>query len=104
MCCSTRVAIAHELPHGHAMSLNAKQPSVLRVTSGRLYVTTNQSPEDYFLAAGDTLDVPAGAHAVVETWNQNKSGVAVFDWIEQGAPEEEITSQHPPSPAQTSAA
>jgi hypothetical protein len=88
----TRVASARELLHGHVMSLNAKQHGVLRVTSGRLYVTTDQSPEDYFLEAGDTLDVPKSAHVVVETWNQNRAGFAEF------------TFQHPPSPAQTSAA
>ena len=79
------------------MSLKFEQQGVLRVTSGRLYVTTDQSPHDYFLEAGDTLDAPAGAHVVAETWNQNREGVAVFEWLE-------LISPHPPSLSQTSAA
>lgn len=87
-----RVATTHELLHGHVMSLNAKQLGVLRVTSGRLYVTLAESLEDYFLEAGDTLGVPSNVHAVVETWNHNRTGLAEF------------TFQHPPSPSQTSVA
>ncbi len=94
----TRVATtAHELLHGHAMSLKSEHHGVLRVTSGRLYVTTDQSPDDYFLEASETLDTPAGAHVVVETWNQNRSGLAEFEWLE-------LISPHPPSLSQTSAA
>lgn len=82
----TRVAITHEhhheLQHGHVMSLNSEQHGVLRVTSGRLYVTLADSPEDYFLETGDTLDVPKSVHVVVETWNQDKVGSAEFEWLE----------------------
>ena len=78
----TRVAITRELLHGRVMSLQSEQHGSLCVTSGRLYVTTDQSPEDYFLEAGDTLAVPNNAHVVVETWNQNSVGIAVFEWRE----------------------
>jgi hypothetical protein len=88
----TRVATAHELLHGRAMSLKFEHHGVLRVTSGRLWITSNHTQEDYFLEAGDTFEVPSGAHVVAETWNQNKAGSAEF------------TFQHPPSPSQTSAA
>jgi hypothetical protein len=81
-----------ELQHGHVMSLQSEQLGVLRVASGRLYVTLAESPEDYFLEAGDKLEIPSNVHAVVETWNRHRAGAAEF------------TFQHPPSRAQTSAA
>jgi hypothetical protein len=92
----TRVAIArehhHELQHGHVMSLQSEQHGVLRVASGRLWITSDHTQKDYFLEAGDLFEVPGGAHVVAETWNQNKTGSAEF------------TFPHPPSPSQTSAA
>jgi Protein of unknown function (DUF2917) len=72
-----------ELPHGHAMSLKPEQHGALCVKSGRLYVTTNRAVDDYFLETGDTLFVQAGAHIVAEAWNQNKAGMAMFEWIEK---------------------
>jgi hypothetical protein len=78
-----RVTTTFQLLHGHATSLRSEQGGVLRVTGGRLYVTTGQSPEDYFLETGDTLDIPSNAHVVLETWNQNKVGSAKFEWLEE---------------------
>jgi hypothetical protein len=93
----TRVATTFQLLHGHATSLRSKQGGLLRVTGGRLWITSDHTQDDYFLEAPDTFEVPACAHVVAETWNQNKTGSAVFEWLE-------ATSQHPPSPSQTSAA
>lgn len=86
-----------ELPHGQVYSLHTVQGGAVHVLTGRVWVTTNQSADDYFLEAGESLTINAGAHVVLETWNQSKEGCAMFDWAQ-------ITSPHPPSPAQTSAA
>ena len=88
----TRVATTLQLLHGHTASLRSTLGGVLRVTGGRLWITSDHTQEDYFLEAGDLFDVLGGAHVVAETWNQNKTGLAEF------------TFQHPPSPSQTSAA
>ncbi len=88
----TRVATTFQLLHGHTTSLRSELGGVLRVTGGRLWITSDHTQDDYFLEAGDLFEVPGGAHVVAETWNQNKTGSAEF------------TFQHPPSPAQTSAA
>ena len=88
----TRVTTTFQLLHGHATSLRSMQGGVLRVTGGRLWITSDHTQEDYFLEAGDKLDIPSNAHVVLETWNRNRAGLALF------------TFQHPPSPAQTSAA
>ena len=88
----TRVATTFQLLHGHTTSLRSEQGGVLRVTGGRLWITSDHTQEDYFLEAGDLFKVPGGAHVVAETWNQNKAGSAEF------------TFQHPPSPSQTSVA
>ncbi len=58
------------------------QAGVLRVTTGRVWVTTDQMREDYFLHAGELLAIDAGVHVVIEAWNQNKSGLALLDWLE----------------------
>ena len=88
----TRVATTFQLLHGHTTSLHSEQGGVLRVTGGRLWITSDHTQEDYFLEAGDLFEVPGGAHVVAETWNQNKTGLAEF------------TFQHLLSPSQTSAA
>jgi hypothetical protein len=94
--------IPHQLSHGHVISLYPRQDGALRVISGRLYVTTNQSPEDYFLEAGEELYLNADTHVVIETWNQDRMGAAVFAW--QSADAAEPIFQHLQDHEQTSAA
>ena len=94
---SIRVANICQLPHGRVLSFYPELGGTLRVHSGRLWVTSDHSQGDYFLAAGDTFDAPAGAHVVAEAWNQSRGEAAVFEWTA-------VTSPHPPSPEQTSAA
>jgi hypothetical protein len=80
----TRVATTFQLLHGRATSLRSKHGGVLRVTVGRLWITSDHTQEDYFLEVGDVFESPSGAHVVAETWNQNKEGSAVFEWLECG--------------------
>ncbi len=68
----------NRLPHGQLLSLYPSRDAILHVKTGRLWITTDQSQDDYFVHAGETLALPGGAHVVVEAWNQNKLCDAVF--------------------------
>ena len=56
-----------QLGPGAAASLRARQPSRLAVREGRAWVTWGDGC-DRIVAAGEVLEVPAGAHVVVEPW------------------------------------
>jgi Protein of unknown function (DUF2917) len=93
----TRVPGAFRLQNGRAISLYPKLPSLLRVMpasrsglwatiSRRKGLRNDSSPsEDYFLQGNQSLEVPAGAHVVVEPWRAGHSAAcaasdAYFDW------------------------
>lgn len=86
------------LPQGQILSLYPRQPSHIHVLQGRLWITSSDSHDDYFVDAGESLQLAAGAHVVLEAWNQNKSIDAQFAWGDSP------TSPHLPTPSQTSAA
>ena len=74
-----------------AISLRPTQPSQLRITQGRVWVTLNtphvpRGLDDHVLVAGQTLDVPAGAHLVMEPWTPFEALPARFDWCVVPAP------------------
>jgi Protein of unknown function (DUF2917) len=70
------------LPHGQIMSLYPQASCQISVTQGRLWITTTESREDYFVHAGEGMQFAAGAHVVLEAWNQNQLSDAWFAWIE----------------------
>lgn len=71
------------LDASRAISLRPVEASRLHVLDGRVWVTLN-APQvahglgDHVLTAGQTLDVPAGAHLVMEPWV--RGAAARFDW------------------------
>jgi hypothetical protein len=77
------------LTGGAAISLRPARAGQLRVLSGRAWVTLGgpyagrgNELGDVFLAAGDSLAVPAGARMVIES-APDRSGQALrFDWCE----------------------
>jgi hypothetical protein len=71
----TRRDGAWDLQAGDAMRLPiGPGPRELRVLEGRMWVTQrgalNLPSDDYWLEAGDALDLPSGAELVIEAWPQ----------------------------------
>lgn len=66
-----------QLGAGAAASLRAQGPSRLAVREGRAWVTWGDGC-DRIVTAGEVLDVPAGAHVVVEPWQPCGAGVLRF--------------------------
>jgi quercetin dioxygenase-like cupin family protein len=55
-----------ELEDGEpAAAWRVAQPLVLKVMAGEIWLTLDGDPEDYWLAAGDTFELPRGARAWV---------------------------------------
>ena len=75
---------------GHAMSLQPRRESLLRIYCGRVWVTQGgpypvigRESGDCFLSPGDTLQVPAGARLVMEPLAEAGDERPVhFDWVE----------------------
>ena len=91
---------------GRALSLMPRVPSQLQLVRGQAWVTwvvgpANHSPEgparerDVFLKAGQTLDIPAGAHLVMESLDRQAS--LDFDWRVLPEPVRERQADSPPS-------
>lgn len=86
---------AWRLQPGHAMSLCPKQPALLRIHRGRVWVTLGApgvaSPDgagDRFVQGGESLLVPAGARLVMEPLSTREgSGPVCFDWSDVAASE-----------------
>ncbi|MDP2262147.1 MAG: DUF2917 domain-containing protein [Hydrogenophaga sp.] len=59
---------AKELAPHRALTLHAAQPRQLHIVQGRVWLTLDRGGPhgDHFLAAGDTLHLPAGTRAVLE--------------------------------------
>ncbi|HCE09942.1 MAG TPA: hypothetical protein DIT28_10440 [Oxalobacteraceae bacterium] len=51
---------------GQAVSGIARKPQMLRVVSGRVWLTLEGVPHDYWLDAGDTFEVMPGRLVVIE--------------------------------------
>ena len=51
---------------GKAVSGIARKPQTLRVVSGRVWLTLEGIPHDYWLHAGDTFEVTPGRLVVIE--------------------------------------
>lgn len=71
----TRRDGAWDLQAGDAMRLPiGPGPRELRVLEGRVWVTQRGAmdlpSDDYWLEAGDALDLPSGAELVIEAWPQ----------------------------------
>ncbi|MBA4193591.1 MAG: hypothetical protein C0451_03370 [Comamonadaceae bacterium] len=66
-----------QLGAGAAASLRAIRPSRLAVREGRAWVTWGDGC-DRIVVAGEVLEVPAGAHVVVEPWQPCGAGVLRF--------------------------
>lgn len=84
-----RVAGTWRLPSGQALGLRPTTPSLLTVRQGRVWVTLGiDGPRvpgemgDHFLGAGEQLQVPAGAHLVMEPVARQGEAAreACFDW------------------------
>jgi hypothetical protein len=82
---STSSRRGHLVAAHRALSLRPTGPGCLTIHSGRAWVTLNQPQlpdglRDHFLAAGQSMPVPAGTHLVMEP---RISGEALrFDWCE----------------------
>jgi Protein of unknown function (DUF2917) len=72
---------AWQLEAGHAMSLKASAPSVLRIRQGRVWITRDATAhwgsEDLVLAPGESLTVAAGERIVMEPWDGHG---ATYSW------------------------
>jgi hypothetical protein len=68
------------LAYGQLLSLYPTQSSQLRVSRGRLWITADDSPEDYFISAGEMLQLGSGTHVVLEAWPQSKLETTLFDF------------------------
>ena len=74
-CGASRPAISYTLPAGQAMTVQAREPGVLRVGQGLLWVTFSHAERDlrvpagdHFLGFGETLRLSAGQTVVMESW------------------------------------
>ncbi len=88
---SCRQAIGSWRLHpGHAMGLQPRRASLLRIYCGRVWVTqggpypvVGRESGDHFLSPGDALRVPAGARLVMEPLADAGDERPVhFDWTE----------------------
>jgi hypothetical protein len=72
---------AWQLEAGHAMTLKASGPSVLRVRQGRVWITRDATAhwgsEDLVLAPGESLKVATGERLVMEPWDGHG---ATYSW------------------------
>lgn len=75
---------------GHAVSGIAQNPRILRILSGRVWITVEGISQDYWLAAGDMLTVAPGRLVVVEA-----------DKLTSHVDTQLAISQHGPSGVQT---
>jgi DUF2917 family protein len=65
------------LPAGHVVALGNGGGRV-SILSGRVWLTSGSDPDDHFLGAGETFDVPNAGPTLVEAWSRGDS--AVIAW------------------------
>jgi hypothetical protein len=80
-CGSNRPAIGYTLPAGQAITVQAREPGVLHVGQGRLWLTFSHAgcdhrvpAGDYFLGFGESLRLSAGQTVVMEPWSGAATG------------------------------
>ncbi|MEO6918216.1 MAG: DUF2917 domain-containing protein [Collimonas sp.] len=56
---------------GQAMSVTAPVAQTLQITQGRVWVTVSGQGDDYWLSAGQFLNVAADSHIVIEAHKGN---------------------------------
>lgn len=83
----SRPAASHLLKPGQAITLRAKDLSVLRITHGRVWATlTDVGPYsrvrggDHFLSRGETLTLLPGQELVMESLGIGHTPTAQFSW------------------------
>lgn len=57
------------LQAGQTHALQARRPLCLTVTSGRVWITIEGGSTDYWLAGGQSLDIPGQGLVVIESVN-----------------------------------
>ncbi len=66
-----------ELAHSQALSLGKAQGQILRCVRGRLWITLAGDADDYFLDAGQTMQLPgSGVSVVIEGMGSSRCQVA----------------------------
>lgn len=76
-----------KLVPGRAISLQPREPGVLRIAQGQVWATVNGPHEgrgnesgDHFLRAGQALGVSAGQRLVFEPWDAAHETPVYFEW------------------------
>ena len=76
-----------KLAPGRALSLQPRQPGLLRVAQGQVWVTLGAAHPgagnelgDYFLHAGEQLAVSPGQHLVLEPFERAQQQAVFFEW------------------------
>ena len=84
---SNALAAARQLKAGHAITLRAKELSVLRIAHGRVWATlTDVGPYsrvpggDHFLSRGESLTLLPGQALVMESFGIGHAATAQFNW------------------------
>lgn len=77
---------------GRAVSLKPREPALLRIAHGRVWLTAGASSEDRVLGAGDMLAVEAGTHVVMEPWSPHADDMPVLFLWERVAPQHRFAS------------
>ena len=76
--------VCFEVPVTQALSFRAHEPSVLRVTQGRVWVTRDsdarQASEDLVLGEGASLRLARGERVVFESWSAGQPAASWFSW------------------------
>jgi len=68
-----------ELEHGEpATAWRVAQPLVLKVMAGEIWLTVEGDSEDYWLAAGDTFELPRGSRAWVSAGRRDARLALMF--------------------------
>lgn len=73
-----------KLAAGGALSLHPRTDGVLEIAWGRAWITLGGEPPatDHVLQSGETLELSAGQHVVLESWPSadDPRGTVLFDW------------------------
>jgi len=54
------------IENGQVLSIQTKVAKTLQITCGRVWITVSGQSDDYWLGAGQYLNVAAGSHVVLE--------------------------------------
>ncbi len=73
-----RSAVTRPVGRRSPMSMTPRVPGVLKVTSGRVWLTQTGGTGDWILQAGESHRLVAGQRAVLEDWGD--AVPASFDW------------------------